>query len=152
LKDRRTLAAPRRCRAWRSSTDTARATGRHRRCIGEYRTGPSAPKPQPCDDYAAGEFIAGTRVAAPYFPLRPRCYPRSQPGCVAVIRARLSFEISFPRVYRLRRAAFDHRRNGERMARLQVCRLEVAGHSNSEPKRNLERTTVSVKARKVPTS
>src|ERR1700678_2024129 len=25
------------------------------------------------------------------FPLRPRCYPRSQPGCVAVNRARLSF-------------------------------------------------------------
>jgi hypothetical protein len=70
--------------------------GRHRRCIGEYRTGPSAPKPQPCDDYAAGEFIAGTRAAAPDFPLRPRCYPRSQPGCVAVNRARLSFEISFP--------------------------------------------------------
>ena len=65
--------------------------GRHRRCIGEYRTGPSAPKPQPCDDYAAGEFIAGTRAAAPDFPLRPRCYPRSQPGCVAVNRARLSF-------------------------------------------------------------
>src|ERR1700724_576676 len=43
-------------------------------------------------------------------------------------------------------------RNGERMVRLQVCRLEVEGHTNSEPKRNLERTIVSVKARKVPKS